>query len=136
MQSDCCWPQASTVRSPWFPDEFAAFAHLLCCTSHERTTALCWLLNAELPSTWNLPSPVAVTVGAVTPPSAPVKVWRLPAVLAAALDVESDALAVELAAALLELEAEELSAEQELLSLLLLPVACEDRSVRCIYIQQ
>ena len=110
---------------------------MLCCTSHERTTALCWLLNAELPSTWNLPSPVAVTVGAVTPPSAPVKVWRLPAVLAAALDVESDALAVELAAAaLLELEAEELSAEQELLSLLLLPVACEDRSVRWMYAEQ
>ena len=40
------------------------------------------------------------------------------------------------AAALLELEAEELSAEQELLSLLLLPVACEDRSVRWMYAEQ
>lgn len=92
-----CWsPQADTVRSPLLPDAFAAFAHLLCCTSHERTRAFCRLLKAELPSTWNWPLPSAVTAGGVTPPRAPVNFWMLPDV---EVEVEVEAAVVEAAAA-------------------------------------
>lgn len=42
--------------------------------------ALCWLLNTELPVTWNCPLPTEVTAGATTLPRAPVNVWRFPAV--------------------------------------------------------
>lgn len=94
-----CWsPQADTVKSPLLPDAFAAFAHLLCCTSHERTRAFCKLLNAELPSTWNWPLPSAVTAGGVTPPRAPVNFWMLPDV-EVEVGVEVEAAAVEAAAA-------------------------------------
>lgn len=43
----------------------------------ERRTALSFVLITELPSTWNLPSDVSITVGAVKPPRAPVNVCRL-----------------------------------------------------------
>ncbi|KAL1949370.1 hypothetical protein VTO73DRAFT_8251 [Trametes versicolor] len=97
-----CWvPHAETVRSPLLPDAFAALAHWLCCTSHERVVALLRSLNDELPVTWNEPSAFAVTVGGVTPPSAPVNFWRLPAVDAAAAEVAAAAAAeVDVAAAL------------------------------------
>lgn len=44
-------------------------------------------LKSEFPSTWNEPFPRSVTAGAVTPPRALVKVWRLPLVATAALVV-------------------------------------------------
>ena len=74
------------------PDAFAALAHWLCCTSHERSSALARSLNDALPVTWKEPSAFAVTGGGVTPPSAPVKVWRFwPDAAAAALEVAAAA---------------------------------------------
>ena len=56
-------------------------------------SALARLLKDELPSTWNWLLPVAVTAGAVTPPSAPAKVWRF-APVATAVVVAAAAAAV------------------------------------------
>lgn len=72
---------------------FAAFAHWLCCTSHERPSAAARFRKSELlPTTWK-PRPPGMTGGAVIPPSAPVNVCKLPAVEAAAV-VAVDAAAV------------------------------------------
>lgn len=62
------------------PFALAAFEHWLFCTSHDRARALLSWLKAALPVTWNW-LPTAKTVGAVTPPRAPVNVCRFPPLL-------------------------------------------------------
>jgi len=74
----CCESHSLTEKEDLFPDELAASAQSLCCTSHDLLSASSSLLKRDVvPSTWNWFLLAAETAGAAMPPREPVNVWRL-----------------------------------------------------------